>query len=96
MGAKKRAKKTVKKAKKTRRVAAKDYTDNPIVQSFAKMALDSRKKSGLPLKAVASDLDVSISVVSQWERGQRYPSVDNLVQVLDYYGYACRLVKRRG
>lgn len=31
-----------------------------------------------PLKRVAAELGVSVSVVSDWERGNRFPSVENL------------------
>ncbi len=43
-----------------------------------------RKAEGLPLKRVAHELSVSVSVVSQWERGLRFPSVKNLDQIAQY------------
>ncbi len=43
-----------------------------------------RRAEGLPLKRVAHDLDVSVSVVSQWERGLRFPSVLNLDRIAQY------------
>jgi len=45
-----------------------------------------RKEEGHPLKRVAHDLDVSVSVVSQWERGLRFPSVKNLDRIANYMG----------
>ena len=38
-----------------------------------------------PLKRVAADLKVSISVVSDWERGTRFPSAENLLQLATLY-----------
>lgn len=43
-----------------------------------------RLSQGLPLKTVAKDLKVSISVVSQWERAHRFPSMQNLLAISDY------------
>jgi transcriptional regulator with XRE-family HTH domain len=43
-----------------------------------------RHELGHPLKRVAHDLDVSVSVVSQWERGLRFPSVRNLDKIATY------------
>jgi len=43
-----------------------------------------RQELGYPLKRVAHDLDVSVSVVSQWERGLRFPSVKNLDGIAGY------------
>jgi transcriptional regulator with XRE-family HTH domain len=43
-----------------------------------------RKEQGHPLKRVAHDLGVSVSVVSQWERGLRFPSVKNLDRIAGY------------
>jgi transcriptional regulator with XRE-family HTH domain len=43
-----------------------------------------RREQGHPLKRVAHDLDVSVSVVSQWERGLRFPSVRNLDRIAKY------------
>lgn len=43
-----------------------------------------RRSEGLPLKRVAHELDVSVSVVSQWERGLRFPSVRNLDRIAQY------------
>lgn len=37
-----------------------------------------RKDLGLPLKALAADLEVSIATLSDWERGTRFPSRENL------------------
>jgi len=51
-----------------------------------------RKEQGLPLKHVAQDLGVSISVISQWERGHRYPSIHNLQRIADYLGIPLSMV----
>lgn len=38
-----------------------------------------------PLNRVAAELRVSISVVSDWERGTRFPSAENLLQLAGLY-----------
>jgi len=43
-----------------------------------------RQGAGRTLKQAARDLRVSISVVSQWERGLRFPSVKNLHKIACY------------
>ena len=43
-----------------------------------------RGEQGHPLKRVAHDLGVSVSVVSRWERGLRFPSVKNLDRIARY------------
>ena len=45
-----------------------------------------RSKAGLPLKRIAHDIGVSISTVSQWERGTRYPCMEHLESLADYTG----------
>lgn len=37
-----------------------------------------RMEKGLPLKHLARELGVSISIVSEWEHAHRFPSVTNL------------------
>jgi transcriptional regulator with XRE-family HTH domain len=51
---------------------------------LGKVLRDWRTTKALPLKHVASDLGVSISVVSQWERAKRFPSMQNLLQISEY------------
>ncbi len=53
-------------------------------ERFGKRLRVWRRAEGLPLKRVAHDLDVSVSVVSQWERGLRFPSVRNLDRIAQY------------
>ncbi len=45
-----------------------------------------RAAQGLTLAKVAKDLKVSISVISQWERGLRFPSARNLDNVSKHLG----------
>ncbi len=45
-----------------------------------------RKEQGYPLKRVAKDLKVSVSVVSQWERALRFPSLKNIDRISQYMG----------
>ena len=45
---------------------------------FGKTLLAYRKGSGQTLVQAAKEMGVSVSVVSQWERGLRFPSIKNL------------------
>ena len=53
-------------------------------ERFGKRLRVWRRAEGLPLKRVSHDLGVSVSVVSQWERGLRFPSVKNLDRIAQY------------
>ena len=52
-----------------------------------------RKERRIPLKQLAAELKVSLSVVSAWEKGVRFPSVTHLEQLAVYTDMpACRLL----
>lgn len=54
-----------------------------------------RKKKGIPLKAVAADVCVSIETVSAWETGIRFPTPENLDKLSQYTGMpVCRFFCR--
>jgi DNA-binding transcriptional regulator YiaG len=57
-----------------------------VVDAFSIRLKEWRAKEGLPLKRVAQDLGVSISIVSEWEHGHRFPSVTNLEAISHYMG----------
>ncbi len=61
-------------------------TRKPVTEICGKRLRDWRKEQGYPLKHIAQDLGVSVSVVSQWERGLRFPSARNLDRLADYMG----------
>ena len=46
-----------------------------------------RKKNGISQRTVAKNLDVSPSIISSYETGERTPSVENLLQLS--YLYHC-------
>ena len=49
--------------------------------------------AGLPLKHVARDLGVSVSIVCEWEHGHRFPSISHLEEISRYVGLpACCLL----
>lgn len=55
-----------------------------LVNVFAARLRDWRNARQLPLKQVASDLGVSIAVVSAWENGTRFPTIGHLGTLSDY------------
>ena len=51
----------------------------------------------MPLKQMAAELGVSISVVSAWEQGSRFPSVHHLEKLAVYTGMSvCQLLFEGG
>jgi transcriptional regulator with XRE-family HTH domain len=59
---------------------------NPLRKVFAKRFQEWRARNGLLLKEIARDLDVSISIVAEWENGHRFPSVDHLYAIAQRTG----------
>jgi transcriptional regulator with XRE-family HTH domain len=52
--------------------------------SFAAAFTNWRRKHRIPLKKIAKDLGVSISTVSSWESGERFPGAYNFEMLVDY------------
>jgi transcriptional regulator with XRE-family HTH domain len=61
-------------------------TDNPLVAAFSMRLRGWRQEQGITLKAVALEMGVCISIVSEWEHGNRFPSVDNLWSIAQFTG----------
>jgi transcriptional regulator with XRE-family HTH domain len=60
--------------------------------SFATAFRNWRRKNKLPLKKVAADLGVSVSIVNLWESGKRFPGGRNFEMPVDYTGLPpCKL-----
>jgi transcriptional regulator with XRE-family HTH domain len=55
-----------------------------LIKLFSTRFAAWRKSKGLRLKDVAADLDVSISIVAEWENGHRFPSIDHLQAIAKY------------
>ena len=45
-----------------------------------------RKEKDLLQKDVASAVNHSITCISDWERGKREPSIDDLIRLADFFG----------
>ena len=45
-----------------------------------------RKQMGLTQEKLAQEINVSFQAVSNWERGKTPPTLDNLVELSDYFG----------
>ena len=60
--------------------------------SFATAFRNWRKNRNIPLKQVATDLDVSIGTVNSWESGRRFPTGRHFEMLTHYTGMPpCRL-----
>ena len=44
-----------------------------------------REQKGLPLKAVAYDIGISMNTLSQYETGKREPKLETWIKLADYY-----------
>ena len=52
-----------------------------------------RRARGWPMKRIAYELNVSVPAVSDWERGTRFPSIENLMHLaLLYQKPVCQMV----
>ena len=45
-----------------------------------------RKEKNLLQKDIASAVNHSITCISDWERGKREPSIDDLIRLADFFG----------
>src|SRR5690606_21243184 len=52
--------------------------------SFAELLRQYREARAMPLRAVAAALQVDISLVSKWERGERKPNRDEVTRLAKY------------
>lgn len=65
--------------------------------AFAARFSKWRKYKRLPLKSVAADLGVSLQVISDWERGRRFPSSRHLALIETYTGVPlCQFFRGEG
>jgi transcriptional regulator with XRE-family HTH domain len=60
--------------------------ENPLVGALAARLKAWRAENGLALKRVAAKLDVSVSIICEWEHAHRFPSVDHLWALAQYTG----------
>jgi len=67
-------------------MAAKKKKKMTTAECFGTKLRTWRKEQGYPLKRISDDLKVSVSVVSQWERALRFPSLKNIDRIADYMG----------
>ena len=86
---------TRKPVTKRRKTASKDkaakgkpfaHVKNPLVKAFAARLSNWRKDEGKTLKQMATALDLSISIICEWEHGRRFPSVDHLLDLSKHTG----------
>jgi len=54
---------------------------NPLVAAFAAKMRNWRRSSRMPMKEVAMDIGISVATVSEWEHGNRFPSVEHLLAI---------------
>jgi len=62
------------------------HPSGTVIKAFARRVRDWRLEAGLPLKHVARDLGVSVSIVCEWEHGNRFPSIAHLEAISRYVG----------
>ena len=62
------------------------YADNPLVRAFATRLRQWRQEKGQTLKVIAAGMGVSVTILCEWEHGDRFPSVDHLMALAEYTG----------
>ncbi len=70
--------KKMRKLSQEERLAA---VKNPLVRAFAGRVKRWRQEKRMTLKNIADELDLSVSIVCEWEHGNRFPSVDHLLEL---------------
>ena len=71
----------------------KDQGVNRMLKQFGGNLRAWRLGARLKQKVIADELGVSTAIVSEWEHGQRYPCVENLVYLARLSGRAlCQLL----
>ena len=68
------------------KVSEEKIAKNPLVRAFALRFRQWRREQGRTLRQVATDLDMSIGTISEWENCKRYPYVDSLQSIVEYTG----------
>jgi transcriptional regulator with XRE-family HTH domain len=58
----------------------------PVARILGDNLLQWRQEQGYMLKHIADALDVSVSIISQWEHGTRFPSGMNLDRISAHMG----------
>jgi transcriptional regulator with XRE-family HTH domain len=73
-------------------VAQKPQFHCDVRASFATAFSNWRWEKRIPLKRIAKDMGVSISTVSSWESGRRFPTGYNFEMLVEYTGLPpCKL-----
>lgn len=82
-----------KQAKDTGKRVRREPGRNPLVMAFATRLRAWRLDKGIHLKAIATEVGVSVSIVCEWEHARRFPSIDHLWALSQYAGIpASRLI----
>lgn len=62
---------------------------------FAERLKDLRQEKSLTLKDLSKEIGVSINTISRWEREERLPNIENIVELAKFFkvsaGYLCGL-----
>ena len=66
---------------------------------FAETFREWRRRKRIPLKQVAAETGFSVATISKWERGERFPTGQNLELLVAYTGQPpyhlfCALARR--
>lgn len=55
-------------------------------KDIAPILLRLRQASGASARQTAADMDVNLSSLLTWEKGRVYPTIENLIKALRFYG----------
>jgi hypothetical protein len=62
-------------------------------KDFAAAFREWRRQKKIPLKRVAAELGFAVATISKWERGERFPTGENLELIVEYISQpTCHLV----
>lgn len=60
-------------------------TEETFAKRFQQLLKERKEASGLTLRELAKDLDVSLGILSDWQNGKKIPRMDSVIRLAQYF-----------
>ena len=60
-------------------------TEETFAKRFQQLLKEKKEASGLTLRELAKDLDVSLGILSDWQNGKKIPRMDSVIHLAQYF-----------
>ena len=60
-------------------------TEETFAKRFQQLLKERKEASGLTLRELAKDLDVSLGILSDWQNGKKIPRMDSVIHLAQYF-----------